>query len=154
MIRLLALLRRSRAAAIVVLVAVMVLPAIALAQDGNISISIARRAQLASDGAIIIRVNIACDPLPGTEDFQQAFAGAGQAKTGAEAEGGLDGTVVCDGISRTHTARLFPYTDAVFERGPAVASVSLIICNVVGDEQVCVQSSTQRRIIIRGPRNP
>ena len=150
MIRLLVLLGRFSAAALVALVAVMAHPAVALAQDEDISISIAKHAQLTSDGAVIIMVDIACDLLPGTEDFQEALAGAGQAKTGAGAEGGIDGTVVCDGISRTYTARLSPFTDAVFERGPAVATASLIICNVVGDEQVCAQRSTQRRIIIRG----
>ena len=154
MIRLLVLLRHFSAAALVALVAVMVHPAIALAQEEDISISIAKHAQLTSDGAVMIMVEIACDPLPGTEDFQEALAGAGQAKTGAGAEGGIDGTVVCDGISRTYTARLSPFTDAVFERGPAVATASLIICNVVGDEQVCVQRSTQRRIIIRGSLIP
>ena len=154
MIRLLALLRHLRAASLVALVAVMAFPTIALAQEEDISISIAKYAQLTSDGAVIIMVDIACDPLPGTEDFQEALAGAGQAKTGAEAEGGIDGTVVCDGISRTYTARLSPFTDTVFKRGPAVATASLIICNVVGDEQVCAQRSTQRRIIIRGSLVP
>ena len=154
MMPLLALLRRFRAAALVAIAGIMALPAIALAQDEGISISIAKHAQLTSDGAVIIMIHIACDPLPGTEDFQEALAGAGQAKTGAGAEGGIDGMVVCDGVSHTHTTRLSPFTDAVFRRGPAVATASLIICNVVGDEQVCVQRSTQRRIIIRGSLVP
>jgi hypothetical protein len=131
----------------------MALPAIALAQD-DVSISIAKHAQLTSNGAVIIRIDIACDPLPGTEDFQEALAGAGQPRTGAEAEGGIDGTVVCDGISHTYTARLSPFTDAVFQRGPANANVSLLICNVVGDEQVCIDGATECRIIIRGPLVP
>ena len=153
MIHLLALLRRLRAA-LVALVGIMALPAIALAQDGDISIAIAQHAQLTSDGAVIIMIHIACDPLPGTEDFQEALAGAGQQKTGAGAEGGIDGMVVCDGSSHTHTARLSPFTDAVFERGPAGANALLLICNLVGDEQVCVQGATARRIIIRGPLVP
>jgi hypothetical protein len=132
----------------------MALSAIALAQDDDISISIAKHAQLTADGTIIIRIHIACDPLPGTEDFQEALASAGQARTDAEAEGRIDGTVVCDGISHTHTARLSPITDAVFKRGPAGASASLFICNLVGDEQVCIHGATERRIIIRGPLVP
>jgi hypothetical protein len=148
------LVRRFRAATLVVLAGIMALPAIALAQDDDISISIAKHAQLTSDGAVIIRIHIACDPLPGTEDFQEALAGARQAKTGAEAEGGIDGTVVCDGIAHTHTARLSPFTDEVFKRGPADASASLVICNLVGDEQVCIQGAAERRIIIRGPLVP
>jgi hypothetical protein len=143
-------LRRFRAAALVALAGIMTLPAIALAQDDDISISIAKHAQLTSDGAVIIRIYIACDPLPGTEDFQEALAGAGQAKTGAETEGGIDGTVVCDGMPRTYTARLSPFTDTGFKRGPASASASLLICNLVGNEQVCVQGATERRIIIAG----
>jgi hypothetical protein len=151
---LLGLVRCFRAATLVALAAIMPLPAIALAQGDDVSISIAKHAQLTSDGAVIIRIHIACDPLPGTEDFQEALAGARQAKTGAEAEGGIDGTVVCDGISHTHTARLSPFTDAVFKRGPASASASVIICNLVGDQQVCIEGATERRIIIRGPLIP
>jgi hypothetical protein len=150
----LALLRRFPAAAFVALAGIMALPGIALAQDDDISISIAKHAQLTADGAVIIRIHIACDPLPGTEDFQEALAGAEQARTAAEAEGGIDGTVVCDGISHTYTARLSPFTDAVFQRGPADANVSLLMCNLVGDEQVCVDGATERRIIIRGPLVP
>jgi hypothetical protein len=149
MMHFLALLGRFRAAALVALASIMVLPAIILAQD-NISISIEKHAQLTSDGAVIIMIQIACDPLPGTEDFQEALAGAGQPRTGAEAEGGIDGTVVCDGISRTYTARLSPFTEAVFKRGPADASASVLICNLVGDEQVCADGAAERRIIIRG----
>src|SRR4029453_10466427 len=115
----LALLRRFRAATPVAIAGIMALPAIALAQDDDISISIEKHAQLTSDGAVIIMIEIACDPLPGTPDFQEALAGAGQPRTGAEAEGGIDRTVVCDGISHTYTARLSPFTDAVFKRGPA-----------------------------------
>jgi hypothetical protein len=139
--------RCFRAAAFVALAGIMGLPAIVLAQDNNISISIERHAQLTSDGAVIIMTHIACDPLPGTPDFQEALAGAQQPRTGAEAEGGIDGTVVC---SRTYTARLSPFTDAVFKRGPADANVSVLICNVVGDEQVCADGATEGRIIIRG----
>src|SRR4030095_13258717 len=111
----LGLVRRFRAATLVALAGIMALPAIVLAQD-NISISIEKHGQLTSDGAVIIMIQIACDPLPGTEDFQEALAGAGQPRTGAEAEGGIDGTVVCDGISHTYTARLSPFTDAVQAR--------------------------------------
>jgi hypothetical protein len=143
-------LRRFRAAALVAIAGIIALPASALAQDDDISISIAKHAQLTVDGAVIIRIDIACNPLPGTEDFQEALAGAAQPRTGAEAEGGIDGTVVCDGTSRTYTARLSPFTNAVFRRGPADANVSVLICNLVGDEQVCVDGTTERRIIIRG----
>jgi hypothetical protein len=154
MMHFLALLRRFRAAALVGLAGIMNLSAIVLAQDDNVSISIEKHGQLTADGAVIIMIQIACDPLPGTEDFQEALAGAGQPKIGAEAEGGIDGTVVCDGISHTYTARLSPFTDAVFKRGPADASASLLICNLVDDEQVCVDGATERRIIIRGPLVP
>jgi hypothetical protein len=138
--------RRFRAAVLAALAGIMALPAIVLAQD-DVSISIEKHAQLTSDGAVIIMIQIACDPLPGTEDFQEALAGAVQPRTGAEAEGGIDGTVVCDGIPHTYTARLSPFTNAVFKRGAADANVSVLICNLVGDEQVCVDGATERRII-------
>src|SRR5687768_17792482 len=86
----------------------------AQAQDG-ISISIDKHAQITFGGGVIITVRIACEPLPGVEDFQEAFAGVQQAKTGADSEGGIDGTVVCDGLERIHTARLSPL-DKTFRR--------------------------------------
>jgi hypothetical protein len=131
------------------LVAVMLWPSTAQAQE-EVSVSIAREARLGSDGAVIITVRITCGPLPGTEDFREAHAGAGQPKTGAAAEGGVDGTVVCDGTERVHTARMFPHTDEAFRRGPARATVTVFACNIVGDDQVCVEGSDQRRIVIRG----
>jgi hypothetical protein len=143
----------TRTLAVAAVVGTIALSGVARAQ-GDVSISIAKHARLTGDGAVIIRVHIACDALPGTEDFQEALAGAGQAKTGAEAEGGIDGMVVCDGIGRTHTARLSSFTEGVFRRGPASAGASLIVCNVVGDDQVCEQGATQRRIIIAGPLVP
>jgi len=65
-------------------------------------------------------------PFDGTEDFQETVAGAFQQTSGAEAEGGLHGMVVCDGVERTHTAHLSSFTDAVFRRGTAGASVFFI----------------------------
>ena len=138
--------RRFRAIASVVLA----LPAIALAQDDDISVAIAKHADLTSGGAVVIRVHIACDPPPGTEEFQEAFAGAGQARNGVDGESGIDGMIVCDGFAHTHTAHISPITEAQFKRGPANASVSVFICNVVGDQQLCISGAAQRRIIVRG----
>jgi hypothetical protein len=154
MINLRASLRRSRATALVALAGLMVFPAITLAQDDNITFTIEKHAQLTAGGAVIITIHIACDPLPGTEDFQEGLAGASQAKTGAEAEGGINGPVVCDGLSRTYTAHLSPFTDVVFKPGPAGANAGVTICNNVGDQQVCVHGGAGRRIIIHGPRVP
>jgi hypothetical protein len=122
--------------------------------QGEVSVVIARFAQLTLDGAVLIRVHIACDPLPGVLDFQEAHLGAAQARTGAEAEGGIDGTIVCDGLARTHTARLPSFTGNPFRRGPATANVVLLICHVVGDEQVCEQGASATRIVIRGRSIP
>lgn len=142
--------RRFRALAFVVVA----LPVIALGQDDDISVAISKHADLTSDGAVTIRVHIACDPPPGTEDFQEAFAGASQARTGAEGESGIDGMVVCDGLAHTHTARISPFTEAIFKRGPAGANVSVFICNLIGDEQLCISGTAQRRIIVRGSLVP
>jgi hypothetical protein len=118
--------------------------------QGDVSIEISRHAQLASDGSITYTVRVTCGPLPGTEDFTEGLAGASQERTGAEAEGGLSPDVVCDGAERVYTAGISVITEAVFKRGPAVASVGVIACNTVGDGQVCVQASAQRRIIVSG----
>jgi probable HAF family extracellular repeat protein len=115
-----------------------------------VSLAIEKHAELTEQGAAVIRAHIVCGPFAGVEDFQEAFAGAGQEKTGAEAEGGIDGTVVCDGVERTHTAHLSSFTEAGFRPGPAGASVSLVVCMLVGDEQTCFQGSTQRSVVIGG----
>ena len=120
------------------------------AQDAGISLKIKKHAQLTEQRAMVIRIKIACGPFEGVEEFQQAFAGGGQEKTGAEAEGGIDGTVVCDGVRRTHTARLTSFSGTGFRRGPASADATLIVCTLVDDEQMCFSGSTQRRVIIQG----
>lgn len=118
--------------------------------QGDISIQIDRHARLTPDGSVVFTVRVACGPLPGTEDFREGLAGASQEKTGAEAEGGLSPDIVCDGVERVYTAGVSRITDASFKRGPAVATAAVIACNTVADEQVCVQGSAQRRIIISG----
>jgi len=122
----------------------------ALAQDG-ISIRIEKHARLTAGGGIEFTVHVTCGPLPGTPDFREGHAGATQARTGAAAEGGLSPDVVCDGVERIYTAQVSPITEAVFKRGPAVARASVIACNTVGDKQVCIQATAERRVIIRGP---
>jgi hypothetical protein len=134
---------------LVLLSGAMCLAATAKAQN-EISIQIDRHAAPTSDGSITFTARIACGPLPGTEDFREGLAGAGQQRTGAEAEGGLSPDIACDGVERVYTAGISVITDAAFKRGPAVASVAVIACNVLGDQQVCVQASAQRRIIVSG----
>lgn len=121
----------------------------AQAQTPGISLEIERLAMLTSAGTVVFWVHVTCGPFEGVEDFQEARAGAGQAKTGAGAEGGLDGTVVCDGVERVHTAHLTAHTDAAFQPGPAVARASLFVCMLVGDEQSCYQGGLSRRVILR-----
>jgi hypothetical protein len=116
----------------------------------GVSVEIERLARLTDDGIVVIWVHVTCGPFEGVEDFQEARAGAGQAKTGAGAEGGLDGTVVCDGVERVHTAHLSAHTDAAFKPGPALARASLFLCMLVGEEQTCFQGAMSRRVILRG----
>ena len=142
--------RRAFVLFLVPLVLVVGIPGALGAQDG-ISIRIENHARLTSGDGIAFWVHVTCGPLPGTEDFREGLAGATQARTGAAAEGGLSPDVVCDGVERVYTAELSPITEAVFRRGPAVARASVIACNTVGDEQVCIQATGQRRVIIRGP---
>jgi hypothetical protein len=44
--------------------------------------------------------------------------------------------------------------DVGFRRGSAGANVSLFVCTLVQNEQICFQGSTQRRVIIRGQLVP
>ena len=124
----------------------------AFAQTPGISLQIEKHAVLTRTGLVRIRINITCGPFAGVEEFQEGHAGGGQSKTGAESETGIDGTVLCDGVMRVHTAHLSPLTDAAFKHGPAGASASLIVCMLDGEEQMCFSGSTSRRIIIGGGR--
>ncbi|MDZ5620578.1 hypothetical protein [Nocardioides bizhenqiangii] len=131
--------------------AALLLAAPAAHAEDEITIRIAKQASLGADGRVMITVFVRCGPLPGAEDFIEAHAGVGQARTGAGGEGGLDGTVVCDGVERVHTAHFSPL-DGAFRHGPAVANVSIFACRLVGDDQVCFSANTSRRIIITGRR--
>jgi hypothetical protein len=120
--------------------------------ESLISVEIEKHAQLTSDGSVVFRVHVTCGPLPGSPDFREGHAGAGQLKTGAGAEGGLSPDVVCDGVERVYTAGVSLITEEPFRFGPANASAAVIACNVVGDAQVCVEDSAHRSIRIHGPR--
>ena len=124
----------------------------ASAQSAGILLEIEKHAVLTRAGIVIIRIHITCGPFAGVEEFQEGHAGGGQNKTGASSETGIDGTVLCDGVERVHTAHLSPLDDAAFKHGPASASASLILCTLAGEEQMCFSGSTSRRIIIRGGR--
>ena len=119
-----------------------------------ISLEIEKHADLTEQGAVVVRTRIVCGPFAGVEDFQETLASAAQDKTGAEAEGGIDGTVVCDGVERTHTAHRSSLTEADFKPGPAGAGMSVSMCVLVGDEQSCFSGNAQRRVIIRGGSVP
>jgi hypothetical protein len=125
-------------------------PSVAVGQDG-VSVEISKHARLTTDGGIVYLVRVSCGPLPGTLDFTEGLAGASQAKTGAEGEGGLSPDVVCDGVERTYTAALSSFTEATFRRGPAFANAGVNACSTVGDGQVCVSGSDAGRIVITGP---
>jgi hypothetical protein len=122
----------------------------AQSQTSGIAVEIERLARLTNDGIVVIWVHVTCGPFEGVEDFQEARAGAGQASTGAGAEGGLDGTVVCDGVERVHTAHLSAHTEASFKHGPALARASVFLCMLVGEEQTCFQGAQSKRVILRG----
>lgn len=122
----------------------------ASAQSPGILVQIEKHAVLTRAGIVIIRIHITCGPFAGMQDFQDGHAGGGQEKTGASSETGIDGTVLCDGVERVHTAHLSPLDEATFKHGPAGASASLIVCMLVGEEQSCFSGSTARPVIIRG----
>lgn len=124
--------------------------ATATAQVPGVAVAIDRHAVLTKQGTLVFQVRIACGPVAGFEEFQEAIAGGGQARTGAEAEGGISGTVVCDGVERAHTAHLSPFTDEVFRHGPAGVGVSFFICMIEGDEQACYHGAASRAVVLRG----
>lgn len=128
-------------------------PAVGLAPASaanEITVSIAKHARLTPGGGLVIRVQVTCPQLPGSQDFQEAHAGASQDSTGAWSESGLDGTVVCDGLPHVHTAHFTSFAENPFKGGPASANASVIVCHLVGEEQVCATGSSARRIVIRG----
>jgi hypothetical protein len=126
-------------------------PAQSSAQAPGISLMIQKHASLTQQGAAVIRIRIVCGPFEGVEEFQEGHAGGTQARTGATSESGIDGTVICDGVERTHTAHLSPF-DGAFKPGPARATASLFLCMLVEDEQMCFSGSASRRVIIQRPK--
>ena len=120
------------------------------AQAPGISLMIEKHASLTRQGIVVISVRIVCGPFAGIEQFQEGHAGGSQSKTDASSETGIDGTVICDGIERTHTAHLSPLDEAAFRPGPASVSASLFLCTLAGEEQMCFSGATSRRVIIRG----
>jgi hypothetical protein len=130
--------------------ALFAVPQPAQPQAVGIAVALEKHGVLTSQGVAVIRMHISCGPFEGFEEFQEGLAGGGQARTGAEAEGGIDGTIVCDGVERPYSAHLSPFTDAGFAKGPATFTASLFVCMIVGDEQQCYHGSSSRRVILRG----
>jgi hypothetical protein len=132
---------------IVAITSALLFPAGVHAQD--ISITIDRHAELTGDGSITFTVRLSCE-LPGTVDVREGLAGAGQTKTRASAEGGLSPDLVCDGIERVYTASVSLLTEDEFKPGPALAHTTVFACNFVGEQQMCIQGSLFRRVIVLG----
>jgi hypothetical protein len=110
----------------------------ALLRDGGFSL------QLTAD--------IECDDL-GTEDFQQGLAFATQegGSLSLAGEGGVDGSVICDGVSRTHTATVSLFRGSKFHGGPAVATVAFLACFIdENDNQVCGQDNETLPVLVAG----
>jgi hypothetical protein len=83
--------------------------------------------------------------LQGTLDLTESVISAVQSKSGAGGEGGLDGEVVCDGVTHVYSGTV----GGGFQPRHADAFVSVSACNILpSGEQVCVGESTRRRIKI------
>ena len=66
-------------------------------------------------------------------------------------EGGVDGTVICDGVTRTHTATVSLFEGSKFRGGPAVATVAFLVCFIdVNDNQVCGQDNHTQPVQVAG----
>lgn len=132
------------------LVVASLVPQSAAQTAAGILLQIEKHAVLTRAGQVRIRIQITCGPFAGVEEFQDGHAGGGQNKTGASSETGIDGTVLCDGVTRVHTAHLSPLDENEFKHGPAGASAVLIVCTLEGEDQACFSGSTSRGIIVRG----
>lgn len=119
-------------------------------QIAGVVIAIDKHAVLTKQGFLVFQIRVACGPFAGFEEFQEAVTSGGQAKTGAEGEGGISETVVCDGVERPHTAHVSPYTDEGFRHGPAGVGVSLFICMLEGNDQACYHGAASRAVVLRG----
>ena len=124
----------------------------ASAQTSGVLLQIEKHAVLTREGRVRIRIQITCGPFTGFMEINEGHAGGGQEKTGASSETGIDGTPLCDGVTRVHTAHLAPLDENEFKHGPAGASASLFVCMFDGVEQTCYSGATSRRIIIGGGR--
>jgi hypothetical protein len=141
---------RKMPAVLATLIVTSLVPQATAQTAAGILLQIEKHAVLTSAGQVRIRIQITCGPFVGVEEFQDGQAGGGQNKTGASSETGIDGTVLCDGVTRVHTAHLSPLDENEFKHGPAGASASLIVCTLEGEEQACFSGSTSRAIIVRG----
>jgi hypothetical protein len=139
-------------AALAILAVLTLAPTVALAQ-GTATVTLHPRALLGDGGLWLqLTVDIACDDL-GTEDFQQGLAFATQERGSQHiaGEGGVDGTVICDGVTRTHTATVSLFQGSRFRGGPATATVSFFVCFTdENGDQVCEQDNDTQPVLVAG----
>ncbi len=61
----------------------------------------------------------------------------------------MDGTVISDGVSRTHTATVSLFQGSKFHGGPAVATVAFLVCFIDdNDKQVCGQDNDTLPVLV------
>jgi hypothetical protein len=145
--------KRGRDLLVVAFAAAVALAATPAVGQGSVSVSLHRRAMLGEGGSSLqLIVDIACDDL-GTEEFQEGLAFATQRRGPlfAEGEGGVDGSVICDGMTRTYTATVSLFEGSRFRGGPASATVDFLICFIVDNEnQVCEHGVDTRTVLVAG----
>jgi hypothetical protein len=66
-------------------------------------------------------------------------------------EGGVDGTVICDGVTRTQTATVSLSEGSKFRGGPAVATVAFLVSFIdVNGSKVCGQDNDTQPVLVAG----
>jgi hypothetical protein len=143
----------KRASLVLAVAAALTLTGTTALAQGSVTVTLHPRA-LRGDGGqwLQLTVDIACDDL-GAEDFQQglAFATQQRGRHVIAGEGGVDGTVICDGVARTHTATVSLFQGSKFRGGPATATVDFLICFIdESDNQVCEQDNDTRTVLVGG----
>jgi hypothetical protein len=143
---------RKTLASMVVLSILLLTPMIASAQE-PVTVTLHDRALLGNGGqSLQLVVDITCQDL-GIEDFQQglAFGTQHRGPNIREGEGGVDGTIVCDGVTRTHTATVSLFQGSRFLGGPATATVAVLACFIdESGSQVCGQDVDTRTVLVAG----
>ena len=142
----------KRASFVFVVAAALALATTAALAQESVTVTLHPRALLGDGGqSLQLTVDIACEDV-GTEDFQQglAFATRERGSLSMVGEGGVDATVICDGVTRTHRATVSLFGGSKFSGGPAVATAFLVCFIDDNGSQLCGQDNDTQPVLVPG----